>query len=200
MYVSSLVLLSWGDNMECQLRFGCSCLRSGTFFNPEAANPVPRLLGNVRVPDKVHSWILQYILSCLLFQSTLELFSSNDRSWSLELTNYQLCRLLPEPTSRSGHSGTRTRAQGRRACKLKFLWIVTDRFIHLLYILPEPDHMSFSFLTRDVLLAAFRGRTPSGSRARRRRHGKSTRTLARVGSGGGEETPLLPPPPPPRRS
>ncbi|XP_066336433.1 5'-3' exoribonuclease 4-like isoform X1 [Miscanthus floridulus] len=25
---------------------------SGTFFNPEAANPVPRLLGNVRVPDK----------------------------------------------------------------------------------------------------------------------------------------------------
>lgn len=25
---------------------------SGTFFSPEAANPVPRLLGNVRVPDK----------------------------------------------------------------------------------------------------------------------------------------------------
>ena len=53
------------------------------------------------------------------------------------------CRLLRELTSRRGHSGTRTWAQGRRACKLKILLTVMDRFIHLLYILPEPDHLSF---------------------------------------------------------
>ena len=32
-----------------------ACFRSATFFNPEAVNPTPRLLSNVRVPDKVCS-------------------------------------------------------------------------------------------------------------------------------------------------
>lgn len=54
MYVCSHCVL--GRQVEALvIRSGCPCLRSGMFFNPEAANTVPRLLGNVRVPDKVDS-------------------------------------------------------------------------------------------------------------------------------------------------
>nr|XP_025879305.1 5'-3' exoribonuclease 3 isoform X4 [Oryza sativa Japonica Group] len=63
---------------------------SAMFFNPEAGNPIPRLLSNVKVPDKL---IILEFMGC--------------------------CRRLRKLTSQGGCSGTRTRARGRHRPSLR---------------------------------------------------------------------------------
>ena len=122
-----------------------------------------------------------YLIRCV-HDTTKMLVPTYIQRSSLELNEY--CRLSRELTSQRGHSGTRTRAQGRHRPRKPFHYSID--------LLCHRDEMNTNGFLRPI--AGFRGQILSGRRARRRRRGKSTSTPAPGGWGGAEGTTPLPPP------